>query len=49
MKDFKLPKIKTGFSPKQVANQKFGTLKDVKGMKHTNGIGFSKIKNPLAK
>jgi len=49
MKDFQLPRIKTGFSPKQVANQKFGTLRDVKGQKRTKGIGQGKISNPLMK
>lgn len=52
MKNMQLPKIKTGFSPKQVARQNFGTVKDIKPINHKkayqggHSIGW---KNPLAK
>jgi len=52
MKDFKLPKVQAGKSPKAVAQQKFPVLKDMRGIDHAkalkggSGIGW---KNPLAK
>ena len=47
MKDFKLPRVNTGKSPKAVARQKFPVLRDMKPLKHPGkGIGW---KNPLAK
>lgn len=55
MKDFKLPKIKSGFSPQKVGSQKWGTLKDMKPLSHEkaakggHSIGFGKVTNPLVK
>jgi hypothetical protein len=52
VKDFKLPKVQAGLSPKQVANQRWGVLKDIKELDHQkalkggSGIGW---KNPLSK
>lgn len=52
MKDFNLPKVRAGLSPKQVANQRWGVLKDIKELDHQralkggSGIGW---KNPLSK
>lgn len=54
MKNFNLPAIKTGFSPRKVAQQSW-SLRDLKAIDHKkalkggSGIGFGKAKNPLAK
>ena len=45
---YELPKISCGLSPKQVANQKFLTFKEMKPVKMTGDPGFhGKITNPL--
>jgi len=55
VKDFNLPKIKSGFSPQKVGSQKFPLLKDMRPISHEkalkggHSIGFGSIKNPLAK